>query len=390
MRTVCLYTALVLTVLLHVSVAAIVVGVVYLAYLAFRASEIYLIIVGLILAWLGLQMILDLLFARPEPLGVLRERSEAPRLYALADELARRVGTQPPDEIYLVPDMGVSVEEAGGVLGLPFRSKRITTIGLAALQGLTVDHLRVILTHEMAHFRQGDTALSQFINRASLSLVVTLTTIRETTWWWPLNPAFWYLIVLSYLYCSAVGSLMRFTVSAEELRADLLAARICGRDVTSGALTETAVNCRIFDDVTRIGWETIQVRPLPNIYALHRKLRGNLSADEREAAIQRALDLPPDVGGDYPTLRRRLEALEALPEEPTRQRDDRPATSVLDDLETIETEQSRLMGEWWHHAIYVEQLELSEVLSHGSTDDAGDREEAIEGATGPGGRDSHD
>lgn len=179
MRTVYFYSALLLTVLLHLSVVAILVGVAYLAYLAFHGA----IIIGLALVWLELWLITGLFFVRPVESGLLLLRSEEPALYALSDEMARLARAGPPDELRLTPDTSISVSETAGVPGLPLRSRRVAMIGIAALQGLSVNQFRAIIAHEMCRLRKRDTALAQVFNRAALSPAATLDALRNRTWW---------------------------------------------------------------------------------------------------------------------------------------------------------------------------------------------------------------
>jgi len=366
MRTVYLTVAIVLTAMLHLSVAAIVVGVGYLAVLAFRDANFF---GAIMLTWLELWMLWSLLSVRTQEQGIRKERSEVPALYALIDEVAERIRTRAPDAVYLVPDASVSVEETAGILGLPLRSRRVVIIGLAALQGLTMDQLRVILAHELAHFRQGDTALGQFIRRAVLSLVATLDAIRSRTWWWFLNPTYWYLRGFAEVHIAVISALDRTQRRQQEFRADLLAAQTCGAEVARSMLVEIAINQRIFEQITQIAVDTVQVGPLPNMHAMHREHRERMPRATREQLIQQAMDSQPEDDDSHPTLRERLQAIEACGPAPAHEPDDRPAASVFPDPEAIEIEQSRLMEDALRYAIYVElDPEIMRMVERGSAE----------------------
>ena len=71
-------------------------------------------------------------------------RADAPKLFAVLDDLSRACGTAPPVDIYLslFPDLGVL--EVGGFLG--FCTRRVLVLGAPLLASSSVDELRAIVT----------------------------------------------------------------------------------------------------------------------------------------------------------------------------------------------------------------------------------------------------
>src|SRR5205823_1728197 len=84
---------------------------------------------------------------------------EAPQLWALAEEVAARVGTRPIDAIYITPVADIAVTERGSLLKkLRGTGQRCLILGLGALNGMGQDQFKAILAHEYGHFSNRDTA----------------------------------------------------------------------------------------------------------------------------------------------------------------------------------------------------------------------------------------
>ena len=81
-------------------------------------------------------------------LGPVLERFDAPELFRLVEQVARRLGVRPPEQVRLsyLPCCGV----------VELRRARAVLIGLPLLQILTVAELRAVLAHELAHLAKGD------------------------------------------------------------------------------------------------------------------------------------------------------------------------------------------------------------------------------------------
>jgi hypothetical protein len=82
---------------------------------------------------------------RPAPeAGVDVDRTRAPELWSLVDELAAEVGTRGPESIVLVGDVNAAVSEDAGLLGLVGGPRRLY-LGVPLLLGLDVARLRAVL-----------------------------------------------------------------------------------------------------------------------------------------------------------------------------------------------------------------------------------------------------
>ena len=107
-------------------------------------------------------------------------RQDAPRLWALVEATAARLGARPPDDIVLALDTTFFAIDApvatpnGACLG------RTLCCSLPLARILTVDEFTSIVAHELAHFRREDTAFrARFssIYRGTTDAIVHLATV---------------------------------------------------------------------------------------------------------------------------------------------------------------------------------------------------------------------
>jgi Zn-dependent protease with chaperone function len=153
--TAALACAFALAALVHLLVAALLLGGLALIWLAFP-NPFALLLGGL--------MVAAGVFMRPRlgtpPSDRLAGRSEARALWHAVDEVAAAVGTAPPDRIVIESACNASWQVAG------FRRRRVLTLGMPLLAVLTPGGRVALLAHELAHARNGDVARGWFIGSA--------------------------------------------------------------------------------------------------------------------------------------------------------------------------------------------------------------------------------
>ncbi|SDZ21461.1 Zn-dependent protease with chaperone function [Micromonospora pattaloongensis] len=165
---------------------------------------------------------------RPEPNGLPLPRTTAPYLWAMVDHLAAVVGTRPPDEIYLVPDVNAAVEERSKLMGL-IAGRRYMYIGMPLLQAFTVAQLRSVLAHELGHYSGRHTRLAGVTYRGRMALERTISHIGSG------NVAGWIFRGYGRLYVMVHNAVSR----RQELEADLASVQVAGRDAAASALRES-------------------------------------------------------------------------------------------------------------------------------------------------------
>ena len=164
-----------------------------------------------------------------EPPGVLLAEADQPRLWSSVRALADAVGTRPPDEIRLVPDVNAFVSEDAKLLGLVPGTRRLA-IGAPLLVGLDHAQVRSVLAHELGHYSGKHTALGPVTYRGMEAIHRVLRNLGPDSWVGKL------LGLYGKLYRAVSQSVSR----RQELEADEFSARLAGRDAAASALQELA------------------------------------------------------------------------------------------------------------------------------------------------------
>jgi heat shock protein HtpX len=298
-------------------------------------------------------MILWSLVPRPArfvPPGPRVDEKDQPRLFRVIREVADQTGQRMPTDVYVAFEMNACVTERGGTMGMG--SSRVMSIGLPLLQYLTVPELKVLLTHEFAHYHGGDTKVGPWIYKTRSAIDRTVQSMGS-------NVPFMTKPFMAY-----GNTFLRVTHAVsrrQEYLADAMAARIMGLEHFRNMSIKVAAGSQAF----RIYGET-EVQPAVNAGYLPPVLEGfgrflstSKVTDYMSKQLADELASPkPNPYDTHPTLPARLEALgislsPALPE------DDAPrAITLLDAIEGLEQE-SLTWG--WNLARKLERIPWDEV-----------------------------
>jgi Zn-dependent protease with chaperone function len=257
------------------------------------------------------------------PRGIALTPQNAPGLWHAVRDLAGIVGTRPPDEIHLVPEVNAAVAEQGRLMGL-IGGRRHLYVGMPLLQSLTVAQLRFVLAHELGHYSGRHTRFAGISYRGRLALARTIGHLGAGN-----------LAGLVFRLYAALFMLVHNAVSRrQELEADLAAVRAAGRLQSASALREVEVLDHVFayylgtvvhpglaagylpDDVFG-GFPQVLRARAEEVSAM----RANLVAAAR----------PHDRWDTHPPLGVRVEAILAAPESPAPV-DNGPAAGLVADL----------------------------------------------------------
>ncbi|MEV4254589.1 M48 family metallopeptidase, partial [Spirillospora sp. NPDC049652] len=242
---------------------------------------------------------------------------QEPELWREVTALAAAVGTAPPDEIRLVPDVNAAVMEETSWLGLRAKRRRMF-VGLPLLGVLTRSELASVLGHELGHYSGAHTRLGQPTYRGRVALIRTIGGLGN-------HPFVQRLFVwYAKLYFRVSEAVSR----RQELEADEFAVRIAGRRAASEALTKV--------HIAGAAWSAYGSEYLPLIgpaEARPTELYGGLRrllAGQRDRFLAEANAAETSAYDSHPALADRLAAIARQPESPV-QVDDRPAATVLRD-----------------------------------------------------------
>lgn len=264
------------------------------------------------------------------PTGVPLHESTQPHFWKLVRDLADRVGTRAPDEIWLVPDVNAAVWEESRMLGL-IGGRRFMVVGLPLVLALTTDQLRSVLGHELGHYSHAHTRLGAINYRGRTSIIETMSRLKRT------NPVRWLFSAYARLYFLVESAVSR----RQEFEADRAAAAIAGRHAAQTALHEVEVLAAAWD----FYMNTYVMQGIDHGLAPNGVFPGFtwfLSGWQEELKQLRHAELPGRTSrwDSHPATPERIAALASAPEFGV-YNDDRPAWQVFVDIPGLTREVER-------------------------------------------------
>jgi tetratricopeptide (TPR) repeat protein len=158
---------------------------------------------------------------------------EAPRLWELTRAVARGVGTRPVDAIFLTPGTELAVFERGNWFQrLRDKSKRSLILGLGVIDGFRTSDFRAVLAHEYGHFLHRDTAggdVALRVNATMHKFAIAMAQHGQLAWW---NIGWQFVRTYHLIFRRITHGASRL----QEINADRVAARLCGREAFEGGL----------------------------------------------------------------------------------------------------------------------------------------------------------
>ena len=252
-----------------------------------------------------------------EPDSVPLPRDEHPPLWDLIDELAARLDAPRPTEVRLVAEGNAMVVEHSRWLGLA-PGARLLYLGLPLLAELSVDELRAVLCHELAHYAGRHTRLSMITYRGHRSLDELRRNLsrakRGRHFWWPTSwlvatAIQWIIAGYALLYNWLTYALRR----RQEFEADACAVEVVGARTTREAVQRVrTLNAGWYRFDTRLLRPARQVGLVPTrpIVAFQRVLAGS----DEPVELPRPIGLwqrPARYFDSHPDAVQRLRALGA-------------------------------------------------------------------------------
>ncbi|APU13251.1 MULTISPECIES: M48 family metallopeptidase [Actinoalloteichus] len=314
------FLAVLLLALFPVFVVALGVGGVVAGIVVGGRGGIYLAIVSLgLMVALGFALVQALRTRLTPPDGPRMTRQEQPALWQVVDELAARAQTRPPDEIILVPEINAAVQEDARGLGLR-AGRRYMMIGLPLLAGLNVSELRSVLAHELGHYGGGHTRMLAISYRGAETLSRTVSRLDS-------GPARWVLNGYAWLYRVISQSARR----TQELQADAYSVAAAGQRTAIDALRKIATMSLFWNAFgERFLHLPVLSKRTPDILLGFRTFLDHPEQQRIMAEVEpQVLDTEPSsVFDSHPTIRRRIAAIQALPDNPAPP-DARPAWAIV-------------------------------------------------------------
>ncbi len=235
------------------------------------------------------------------------EREEAPRLFALLDSLAGRLGITAPREVVVEMNVGAWVELRGWRQG-----SRATRLGLGydLLAGLNDAEAEAVLAHEMVHAKLVRRGLKRWLNRglARLGTLAGGLSARKDSLRRDKKSCVVGDAALSGADANArlAARLVAAYSRQDEFEADRGAAELCGSAHLRSALGKLH---ELAEKTGRLGWhERVAKLQLGDGYAAW--LLSEIAAEQITRSPDEA-DVETDPYSSHPSIRDRLAALPA-------------------------------------------------------------------------------
>jgi Zn-dependent protease with chaperone function len=317
-----------------------------LIYLCFAVGQIpiKLVLIALLFVVWSLVAIVRSVFVRvrDEDPGEKLDLLEHPRLRAVLDEVAARIGTRPVDAVYVTPGTDVAVLERGGLLRqLRGNSQRCLVLGAGVLEGMRVRELKAILAHEYGHFHNEDTAGGGFalsVRRSVLTMAIHLAQRGVAS---PFNPAWWFVRGFHAVFLRVSHGASRL----QEVLADRWSAFAYGPAAFARGLTHVVQRSVCFSAHMSATLEKAvkEKRPLLNAYAF--APQKPVDAKKIEEAVQEAMSRASSPYDSHPRPADRIEWVERLAAAapPESAEDAGDAWSLLASREAIENRMTQVV-----------------------------------------------
>ncbi len=226
-----------------------------------------IVIIGAVVTLYAIVRSLFIRIRDDEDPGRAVTEADAPALWAVAREVAARVGTRPIDEIWLTPGTELAVYERGGMRAkMSDTARRALLLGAGVLDGFDQNAFQAVLAHEYGHFSHRDTAggeVAMRVQNGMWKFAGALADAGYAVWW---NLAFQFLRLYDFLFRRISHGASRL----QEVLADRVAIQRYGLDAFKEGLTHVIRRSVIFDHAVdvEINDAIERQRPLANLYSL--------------------------------------------------------------------------------------------------------------------------
>jgi Zn-dependent protease with chaperone function len=276
--------------------------------------------------------------------GTRLAESQAPEVWALAREVAAKIGTRPVDTIFLTPDTELAVSERGSLSArMRDQGHRFLILGVGVLDGMTRRQLSAILAHEYGHFSNRDTAGGDVAGAVRASLIKAIVGIAQGGGAVAINPAWHFLRVYMALFQRVALGASRL----QEALADRFAARAYGGPAFVEGLRHVVERSVRFDHAvsTIVDRAEQQRKAIPNLYEPPAEPAGEGAGTpaDVENAIAAALAAPGSAYDSHPPIPKRIAWVAAFEDVPA-QGADGPAWELFPDRLAIERRMTAIVN----------------------------------------------
>jgi Zn-dependent protease with chaperone function len=247
------------------------------------------------------------------PKGHIITRGQAPKLFALLDELRAALDCNPFHQVAIVNDVNAGVIQIPrfGIFGW---HRNYLIIGLPLMQILAPDEFKAVLAHEFAHSSRGHGRFRNWLYRVRRSWAQIFERMAKRrmrfggflfkflNWFWPVFNGHAFVLA-----------------RANEYEADACAVRLAGAEPAANALIRTRVHGafigeKFWPDI--FARAHIQNEPPANVMlTLGETLKNGPAADDAARWLRQSFLVETNNADTHPCLKDRLRAIGRLPAE---------------------------------------------------------------------------
>jgi len=296
-----------------------------------------LVVIIVVVAGVSIVSVVKSMFvrSRDDDPGRRLDLAANPKLRKLLDEVARKVGTRPVDNVYMTPGTDVAVMERGRMLGkLRGKAERCLILGAGVLEGFRMRPFRAVLGHEYGHFSNRDTAggnVALAVRQSVMTMAVGLAEGGAAT---KANPAWLFVLGFHRLFLRVSQGASRL----QEVLADRWAAFAYGSAAFEEGLRHVVERAVRFDaHADKTLQEVLDAKSsLANLYSY--QPAAGVETPEVEQQVKEAIGRETDPYDSHPSPSQRFAWVAALGAKGTAPAadDDETAWSLFADRDAVE------------------------------------------------------
>jgi len=243
----------------------------------------------------------------PAPEGIELRREQAPRLFALVDELTAALGAPRFHHVLLDDEYNAAVAQVPRLGPLGWH-RNYLVLGLPLMQALSPEQFRAVLAHELGHLSGNHGRFGGWIYRVRQTWFQLLSRLeQEGRWGSGLFVKFfnWYA---PYFNAYSFVLARRHEYEADEAAARLTSPRTAAEALMTVEVKGSYLSEKFWPEVFRQA--EAQAEPVGGAFAgMSRALRSRLAPQETSGLLLRALSRETGYDDTHPSLAARLAAL---------------------------------------------------------------------------------
>jgi Zn-dependent protease with chaperone function len=240
------------------------------------------------------------------PNGMILRRAQAPKFFAMLDQLCQKVGAARIDYVLLNQEFNASVYQYSNMIGFG-KSENYLIVGLPLLEALSPEQLKAIVAHEIGHIARNDSEFSSYfygLQRTWRDLLIDAETRSSAL----------EVVILGFLrwYVPQFTSYNFVLMRLDEYRADQFSSQLTSKRHLADGLIQIRVLAHAWQQAVQTVLKQANHQPqVPfDVFSqILAALRQPLPKSLQQKLLDQALSRKTDLDDSHPCLNDRLSAL---------------------------------------------------------------------------------